>query len=129
MELEISTDSRFDIVDVTENVENTILNDVSDGICNVFVRHTTAGVVVNENERGLLRDVERTLERLFPQDAGYEHDAIDDNADAHLRAMLLGESVTVPVRDGSLALGAWQSILLVEGDGPRTRQLSVTVLP
>lgn len=127
MELEVATNERVDVVDVTDRVAEAV-PDEADGICHVFVPHTTAGIVVNEHERRLLGDIESFLEELVPRGDGYAHDAIDDNADAHLRATLLGESVTVPVRDGRLALGTWQSILFVEGDGPRTRQLAVTVV-
>ena len=128
MDLEVSTNERLDVVDVTEQVTDAIPDNAKSGVCHVFVEHTTAGVVVNEHERRLLKDVEEFLERLAPTGDGYAHDAIDDNADAHLRAMLLGESVSVPVRDGRLALGTWQSIMLVDCDGPRTRRLSVTVV-
>lgn len=127
MDIEVSTTDRVDVVDVTDRIEDTIPAD-TDGICHVFVEHTTAGVIVNEYERRLVKDVEDFLEELAPRGADYDHDAIDDNADAHLRAVLLGESVTVPVRDGRLALGTWQSIMLVEGDGPRNRRLTVTVV-
>lgn len=65
----------------------------------------------------------------MPSGEGYGHDEIDDNADAHLRAMLLGESVSVPVVDGDLALGTWQSVLVVDCDGPRTRSIEVVVTP
>ena len=82
--------------------------------------------VVNEGERRLLEDVEAFLGELVP-DEGWAHDEIDDNADSHLRALLLGPGETIPVADGGLQLGTWQSILLVELDGPRSRSLSVTV--
>lgn len=127
MSVEVRTTGRLEIVDVTSEVREAVPADVERGVCTVFVRHTTVGVVVNERESGLFSDVERALERLVPRDGGYEHDRIDDNADAHLRAMLLGESVSIPVRDGELDLGTWQSVLLVECDGPRTRRLDVTV--
>ena len=127
MELEVATAQRVDVVDVTDRVADAI-PDNADGICHVFVEHTTAGVIVNEHERRLVGDIERALETLVPRDGGYDHDAIDDNADAHLRATLLGESVTVPVRDGNLALGTWQSIMLIECDGPRERRLTVTIV-
>ena len=116
-------------MDVTADVREAVPEAVERGVCLVFVPHTTAGVVVNESERRLLSDVERAVERLVPRGAGYDHDAVDDNADAHMRAMLLGESVSVPVVDGDLALGTWQSVPLVECDGPRTRSLEVTVTP
>lgn len=125
MAIEIRTSDRVDIVDVTAEVGAAVPDDVASGVCTIFVPHTTAGVVVNEAEGRLLSDVEEMLEAVVPHDEQYDHDQIDDNADAHLRALLLGESVSVPVEDGDLALGTWQSILFVECDGPRTRSLRV----
>jgi secondary thiamine-phosphate synthase enzyme len=125
MSVTVETAERVDVVDVTAQVESLVPED-ADGVCTVFVEHTTAGVVVNEAESRLLRDVERFVSELAA-DSGWEHDEIDDNADAHLRSMLLGSDVTVPVAEGSLALGTWQSILLVECDGPRRRNLTVRV--
>jgi secondary thiamine-phosphate synthase enzyme len=125
MSVRIQTDERVEVLDVTGEVSRAVPEDVTEGVCTVFVPHTTAGVVVNEAEHRLLSDVERALERLVPRGERYDHDAIDDNADAHLRTMLLGESVSVPIEDGELALGTWQSILFVECDGPRTRRLTV----
>lgn len=129
MELEVSTNDRSDLVDVTADVESAVPDDVESGVCIVFVPHTTAGVIVNESEPRLREDIQSALERLAPHGAGYAHDEIDNNADAHLRAMLLGESVTIPVNDGSLALGRWQSVLFVEGDGPRTRRVRILTVP
>ncbi|WP_256290015.1 secondary thiamine-phosphate synthase enzyme YjbQ [Halobellus inordinatus] len=129
MSIQVSTSERVAVVDVTAKVAQAVPDDVNRGVCTAFVPHTTAGVVVNENETRLLGDVERALDRIVPREGGYEHDTIDDNADAHLRAMLLGESVSVPVVDGELDLGTWQSILFVECDGPRTRSLEVTTTP
>ncbi|KPN29074.1 secondary thiamine-phosphate synthase enzyme [Halolamina pelagica] len=129
MSLQVETAERTDIVDVSTDVAESIPAQIDRGVCTVFVPHTTAGVVVNENESRLLSDLEGWLDELAPRSEGYAHDEIDNNADAHLRAMLLGESVSVPVVDGSLDLGTWQSILFVECDGPRTRSLDVTVVP
>lgn len=122
----IESTSRVSVVDVTEDVTDRIPTDLENGLCTVFVRHTTAGITVNEAEEGLLEDIENALASLVPTDDGYRHDRIDDNADSHLRSMLLGSSATIPVTDGRLDLGTWQSILLVEADGPRTRTLSVS---
>ena len=127
MEFEVHTDERVDVVDVTDAVEDAVPADTERGTCLVYVAHTTAGVIVNEAESGLHADLLAALERFAPSDETYRHDRIDDNADAHLRATLLGSSVTVPVEDGTLALGTWQSIQFVECDGPRTRRLRVTV--
>lgn len=128
MAIEVSTTDRIDIVDITTEVAQAVPSDVSNGVCLVFVPHTTAGVVLNENERRLLNDISRAVESLVPTDKDYKHDTIDDNTAAHLQATVLGESVTVPVVEGELDLGKWQSILFVECDGPRTRRISVTVI-
>lgn len=120
---EIRTEERVEIVGITSNVKDAV--DVENGVCTVYVRHTTAGVTVNENESRLVEDMVEALERLVPRGDGYRHDEIDGNADAHLRGMLLDSSVTVPVVDGDPALGTWQSILLFEGDGPRSREVLV----
>ena len=119
----VETDDRTAVHDVTGRVRAALPDDTS-GTCTVFCEHTTAGLVVNEAERGLLNDVASFVESLAPDD-GWAHDEIDDNADSHLRALLLGSHVTVPVADGDLDLGTWQSVLLVECDGPRTRTVRV----
>jgi secondary thiamine-phosphate synthase enzyme len=123
----VETDERLTTVDVTDRVAAAVPAGV-DGACTAFVRHTTAALVVNEAEDRLLGDVESFLSETV-SDGGWDHDRIDDNADAHLRALLLGPGVTVPVEDGELALGTWQSVLLVECDGPRTREVAVTAVP
>jgi secondary thiamine-phosphate synthase enzyme len=122
---EVNTGDRIATVEFTDEVEKAVPSD-AEGTCTVFVRHTTAGVSVNEAEPRLLDDIERVLADLVPE-SGWDHDELDGNADAHLRSLLLGRSVTVPVVDGSLDLGTWQSILLVECDGPRTREVTVVV--
>jgi secondary thiamine-phosphate synthase enzyme len=119
----VSTDARLSVVDVTDQVVEAVPAE-ADGTVTVFVEHTTAGVTINEAESRLLGDFERALAEIVPAD-GWAHDEIDDNADAHIRAMLVGPGETIPVEDGSLALGTWQSVLLVECDGPRTRTVHV----
>lgn len=119
----ISTSERLDVVDITEEIAAGLPND-ADGTATVFVRHTTAGITVNEAESRLLSDLADALDGLVSDD-GWAHDEIDDNADSHVRAMLVGPSVTVPVSNGRPDLGTWQSILLVECDGPRTRTVQV----
>jgi secondary thiamine-phosphate synthase enzyme len=128
MAIEVSTTECIDIVDITTEVAEAVPSDVINGVCLIFVPHTTAGVVLNENERRLLNDITRAVESLVSADEDYEHDTVGDNAVAHLQATVLGESVTVPVVKGELDLGRWQSILFVECDGPRTRRVSVTVI-
>jgi secondary thiamine-phosphate synthase enzyme len=128
-ELTVRTERRVQLVDITDDVREAVSESgVEEGIVHVFSRHTTAAVIVNEPESGLLRDVVNKLEELVPEGAGYEHDKVDNNADSHLRAILLGPSVTLPVAGGEPVLGTWQSILFVELDGPRTRRVLVTVV-
>jgi len=119
----VETDRRLQVVDVTDEVRSALSSDAT-GTATVFVEHTTAGIAVNEAESHLLGDFETMLGDLVP-DEGWDHDRIDDNADAHLRTLLLGPGETVPVDDGDLSLGTWQSVLLVECDGPRRREIDV----
>jgi len=119
----VETDAKTTVIDITDRVAEALPAD-ADGVCTVFVNHTTAGVIVNETEQRLLGDLANALETLVP-DEGWNHDALDGNADSHVRAMLVGASETVPVENGELQLGRWQSVLFVECDGPRTRTVDV----
>ncbi|MFB6143220.1 MAG: secondary thiamine-phosphate synthase enzyme YjbQ [Halorientalis sp.] len=121
--LEVPTEERVALTDITDRVAAAVPGSAA-GTCTVFVRHTTAGLTVNEAEPRLLDDIEAAVADLVPE-SGWAHDELDGNADAHLRSMFLGRDVTVPVADGTLDLGTWQSVLLVECDGPRTRTVSV----
>ena len=122
--LSVTTDERLQVRDVTEGVRAAVPDD-ADGTVTVFSRHSTAAVAINEAESRLLDDLESFLANLVV-DEGWAHDEIDDNADGHLRATLVGPSETIPVADGTLQLGSWQSVLLVECDGPRSRTLLVS---
>jgi len=124
----VTTSKEIEIIDITEKIREIVRKSgVEDGIVVVFTRHTTAGIIINENESGLISDLEKTLEKLIPKGAGYSHDRVDNNAHSHLRAIILGSSVVIPVENGRLALGTWQSVLFVELDGPRTREIYVKV--
>jgi secondary thiamine-phosphate synthase enzyme len=127
MSIHVGTDDPIDVVGVTEQIAAEVPA-IEAGVCTVFIKHTTAALSINETEPRLIDDIERFVESLSAPD-GWAHDALDGNADAHLRTSLIGRSVSIPVRDGELALGTWQSILLIECDGPRDRSLSVTVVP
>ena len=122
----VETDARLTTVDVTDRVREAIPEDAT-GLCSVAVAHTTAGIVVQEAEPRLRADLESFLADLVPDD-GWRHDDLDGNADAHLRATLLGRDVSTPVDDGDPQLGTWGSVLLVECDGPRSRTVNVTVV-
>ena len=121
--ISVSTDRRLEAVDVTDRVREALPDD-ADGTVTVFCRHTTAGIAVNEGESRLLGDFATALSDLVA-DEGWAHDDIDDNADSHVRALLVGASETIPVSDGDLDLGTWQSVLFVECDGPRARTVDV----
>ncbi|MFC6765783.1 secondary thiamine-phosphate synthase enzyme YjbQ [Natrinema soli] len=127
MAFSVETESRLTTVDVTERIAAAVPDDLESGTCTAFVEHTTAGLVVQEAEPRLRGDLESFLRDLVP-DEGHAHDELDGNADSHLRAALIGPDVTIPVENGELALGTWQSALLVECDGPRTRTVSVTTV-
>lgn len=96
--------------------------EVREGICMVSVPHATAALLVNEHEAGLLNDLLRKIEALFPKSDQYDHNAIDDNADSHIAASFLGHTRSFPILDGDLVRGTWQNIFLVELDGPRSRR-------
>mgnify|MGYP002761347995 CR=1 FL=1 len=119
----VDTDTQTECIDITDRVAATLPAD-ADGVCTVFSQHTTMGVVVNEAESRLLDDLADAVADLVAAEC-WQHDEIDDNADSHVRAMLVGESITVPVDAGEPQLGRWQSMLVVECDGPRRRTLTV----
>ena len=126
--LSVRTGARVEVVDLTPRVAEVVAGaGLGEGICTVFTRHTTAAIVVNEvADRALRADIPAALDRLVPEGI-WEHDRIDDNAAAHLKATILGTAKSIPVRDGRLLLGTWQGIALVEFDGPRSREVVVDV--
>ncbi len=123
----VDTDARLTTVDVTDRIADAVPDDLASGTCTAFVEHTTAGLLVQENEPRLRGDIESFL-RERVADEGHAHDELDGNADSHLRATLVSPDVTIPIADGELALGTWQSVLFVECYGPRTRTVSVTIV-
>ncbi len=128
--LEIKTEEPVQVIDITRQVNDAVRESgVAEGICLVYTLHTTTGIIINEAESGLVADLLRRLASLAPPRDGYLHDRIDDNAHAHHQAVLLGNSRTIPVEEGCLALGTWQRVLFVELDGPRRRSVLIKVLP
>ena len=127
--IEIKTKGTTEIVDITVEVGGLVKRKgVDSGICVIFTRHTTTGITINENEPGLKSDILAFMNKLIPKGGGYAHDRIDNNAHSHLRSVLLGSSVTMPIDRGDLALGRWQSILFIECDGPRRREVCVEIV-
>jgi secondary thiamine-phosphate synthase enzyme len=137
--LAIRTRGAAEVVDLTGRIEAFVeAAALEAGWVNVQSRHTTVGIVVNENEAGLVRDVLALLERLAPRGADYAHDQLHlrpgvppderPNGHAHAKALLLRTAETVNVASGRLQLGTWQRVLLVELDGPREREVSLLAL-
>ncbi len=125
----VETSKGKQIVDITNAVNKIVeKSSVQNGICLIHAPHATVSVVTNENESGLVNDILNKIAALFPQGAGYKHDLIDDNADAHLASTFLGQSKALPVENGRLVRGTWQSVFLVELDGPRSREIVVQIL-
>ncbi|MEM0302970.1 MAG: secondary thiamine-phosphate synthase enzyme YjbQ [Archaeoglobaceae archaeon] len=123
--LEVKTKKKTEILDITEEVEKMLKGT---GIALIYTPHTTASIILNEAESGLLEDILKALEKIVPQNVSYRHNEIDNNAEAHIKASLLGNSVLIPFENGKLQLGTWQRVLFLEFDGPRTRKVFVRVL-
>lgn len=123
------SNKRVEIIDVTQDINDILTKSkIKDGLINIFAKHSTAGIVINENESGLVKDFQNTIESLIPENNNYLHDRIDNNADSHIRSFFIGSSETIPVEKGHLSLGTWQSIFFVELDGPRNRKFVITVM-
>lgn len=123
----INTNRSFEVVDITSKINDLI--DVKDGVVSIFSRHSTSAIVVNENESGLLNDLEFTLDNLIDEKFSYEHDKIDNNARSHLKSFLLSSSECLPIKNNRLDLGTWQSVFFIELDGPRHgRTITLTII-
>ena len=126
--LRVRTDRRTQLVDVTNEVQSIVSKcGVKQGVCYVYVPHTTAGVTINEHaDPDVASDVEGIMDRLVPHGGPYRH--VEGNSDSHARTILTGVSQAVFVENGRLMLGRWQGIFFCEFDGPRERTMQVKVL-
>lgn len=123
----LNTNKNFEIIDITSKINDLI--DVEKGIVSIFSKHSTSAIVVNENESGLLNDLEFILNHLVDDKFSYEHDRIDNNARSHLKSFLLSSSECLPIKNHKLDLGTWQSVFFIELDGPRrNRTISLTII-
>ena len=127
--IEVRSERREELIDITRRVAEAVsASGVDEGIAYVWCPHTTAAITVNEAaDPSVARDIVAGLARMVPREAGWQH--AEGNADAHLKAALLGASASVPVSGGRLALGTWQGVFFCEFDGPRNRRLEVRVVP
>ena len=138
--LKLKTKSAPDFIDITDWVRQCVTkSQVSDGFVVVFSKHTTAAVKINENEPLLLQDMKRSLERICPRQGDYQHNNFEictinmtqdesPNGHAHLQHLVLGSSETIPLAQGSLQFGRWQSIFFIELDHPRSREVMVQIV-
>ena len=130
----VDTDQRVELVDLTNRIMEFVRRfQISEGIVSIWSMHTTCTLLINEFQVALLTDIKRFLEQMVARDAEYLHndpnhsDCDRQNADSHLRAMILGHSVTMQISGGELVVGHWQRVLCGELDGPRTRTIRAQV--
>jgi secondary thiamine-phosphate synthase enzyme len=127
--LAIKTSRRTELKNVTAEIEVAVREfGCADGVCHLYVPHTTAGVLINEgDDPAVARDIEATLDKLVPHHGNYTH--AEGNSDSHIKTALVGSSETVWIGGGRLVLGRWQAVFFAEFDGPRTRELSIKIVP
>lgn len=127
-ELAVQSRRRTEFIDITRQIEQAIKKDgLTNGLCHVFVPHTTAAVTLNENaDPDVMSDISLKLDQLAPEgDPSYRH--VEGNADAHIKSTLVGVSLTLGISGGRLALGTWQAVYFCEFDGPRQRKVWVNL--
>ena len=129
MILTVKTKAQTELVDITAEVQKIVrTSDVRDGLCMVYVPHTTAAVTINESaDPSVKADILMVLNKIIPWDAGYRH--LEGNSAAHIKSSLVGASELIAIENGRLVLGTWQGIFFCEFDGPRTRKVHVKVMP
>jgi len=127
-ELKISSRRRNEMIDITNDVQKIITEEqIKEGLAIVYVPHTTAGITINEGaDPSVQRDIIKTLNKIIPENGDYHH--MEGNSDAHIKASLIGSSVTVLIENNKLVLGTWQSIYFYECDGPRNRRIYLNVI-
>ena len=126
----VSTNKKQGLIDITERVNSIIKKSkVKSGLCNIFAAHATAAIIINENyDPNICLDLLDSLNKLIPNGI-WRHDKIDGNADSHIKAAILGPQETIPINNGKLELGRWQSVMMAELDGPRNdRKIIVTIV-
>ena len=124
----VSTERDKQVLDITDRVQQVVSESgVKSGLCSVFVTHTTAGLTTGESTEGTDEDLMEVLERIIPN-IKFRHHHDPSHAPDHMISSIVGASLTVPIAAGKLQLGTWQSVLLVESNGPRARRVAVTVI-
>jgi secondary thiamine-phosphate synthase enzyme len=125
-EIIISSSKKNEIIDITNEVEKVVSESkVKDGLCNVYVPHATAAVIINENyDPNVMVDILESLSDLIPE-GKWRHDSVDGNAAAHIKSAIIGPSENIPIKNGKLQLGTWQSLCFSEFDGPRSNRIII----
>ena len=125
---QVKTSAKTDFIDITRSVQEIIKKSgIEDGICFIFVPHTTAAITINENaDPSVPKDMMMELNKIVPFQDRYQH--LEGNSSAHIKASLLGPSQTLFVESGKLVLGTWQGIFFCEFDGPRSRKVCIKVM-
>ena len=125
----VETRARVEFLEITSLVQKVVVDSgVQSGTCFLFVPHTTAAILINENDDpALQKDLDNFLKSLAPRDSKYHHN--DGNCDSHLKAAVIGNSKCLLVEGGRLLLGRWQGVFLCDFDGPRRRELKIKVVP
>ncbi|MFX1282909.1 MAG: secondary thiamine-phosphate synthase enzyme YjbQ [Promethearchaeota archaeon] len=127
-EARINTEKRSELLDITQNINNLIPKDMNSGICVIYVPHTTAGIMINEGaDPSVQKDILNQLDQLIPWDQPFFRH-LEGNSAAHIKASLVGNSVTILVENSHLQLGTWQKIFFAEFDGPRRRRVYITFI-
>ncbi len=128
MVITVKTGSRTEMVDITARVQTAVsTSGVTQGLCMVYVPHTTAGVTINESaDPSVKRDIMMVLNQVIPWEADYRH--LEGNSPAHVKASLIGASETLIIRNSTLVLGTWQGIFFCEFDGPRSRKVHIKLI-
>ncbi|MDP7116129.1 MAG: secondary thiamine-phosphate synthase enzyme YjbQ [Candidatus Woesearchaeota archaeon] len=129
-EIVFSTSKREELVDINSKVEEIVAKaKIKEGFCNVFCLHATGAIIINENyDHKVQEDIVDAMKKLIPAGV-WKHDQVDGNGDSHVKAAIVGPSETVPIKDGKMQMGTWQSLGFCEFDGPRgVRKVIVTVM-
>lgn len=125
--INVRTPQREILMDITREIEKIVSeSNIQDGVCRLFVPHTTAGITINENaDPSVKDDIVNYLAKLIPQSAGFRH--MEGNSDAHIKSTLIGPSLEILIKNKRLVLGTWQGIMFAEFDGPRNRKLHIQI--
>ncbi len=126
--IDLKSRARTEFIDITADIKEMLkAANVGNGVCHVFVLHTTAGITVNEGaDAAVQMDINRFLNKNIPQDPYFSH--AEGNSDAHIKSTLVGTSQTLLIENGKLLLGTWQSVFFCEFDGPRPRRVAVKIV-